>query len=451
MYGPRAMPCRIIGIYGTIVKGTIGNSKTEAMRVPEQGGVGVSMLSEPSPPRQSHSGGAHLPPTKVFAQATGCRGVARWSIARQRSTSLFLLLLLLGTVVVVLLSLIDVSLQPSAGQARTPLHARPLLISKIPATLAPAPSVTQRLGSPRLYRLPPNVGLMQPSVDQEGHIWVGEMTANRLARVDSQTRSVTTWQPPDAQSGIMTTTVDSHGQVWFVDQNAQYIGRFDPVRQTFRLFPLLPVHGRQLGPQAIQFDARGQLWFTAPSGGQIGCLNPATGAITLWAVPDSAANVPSIPFSLAVTPASQVWFGMLTGGMVGRLDPATGQMTLYHLSDPQANVFSMTSDARGRIWFTELNAGKLGWIDPVTDYVTELLIPGTLGQPIGLYGVVVTTHGDIWVVCNGINALLRYEPASNTLTFFRMTDASSAPYGLARDEASRLWFTSSNTIGELIP
>src|SRR5258708_14223703 len=85
-----------------------------------------------------------------------------------------------------------------------------------------------------------------------------------------------TWAPPDAKNGLMTTTVDAQGTIWFVEQGANYIGRFDPTQQTFRTFSLGTVHGRQMGPQDLQFDASGKLWFTAAAGGRIGRLDPPT-------------------------------------------------------------------------------------------------------------------------------------------------------------------------------
>src|SRR2546427_225029 len=81
------------------------------------------------------------------------------------------------------------------------------------------------------------------------------MSANRLARLDSHTGAVTTWDPLNGKYGIMSTAIDRNGYAWFVEQGANYIGRFDPVQQTFRTFPLGTAQGHPLGPQDLQFDA----------------------------------------------------------------------------------------------------------------------------------------------------------------------------------------------------
>jgi virginiamycin B lyase len=282
------------------------------------------------------------------------------------------------------------------------------------------------------------------------------MYANRFAQLDSRTGVITTWDPPDAKNGLMTTTVDAQGNVWFVEQGANYIGRFDPARHMFRTFPLGTVHGRQMGPQDLQFDPSGNLWFTAPAAGQIGRLDPATGTVQTWPASPPGTGVPSAPFSLTVLPNGQIWFGDITGGAVGHLDPATGRVTLYPLADPQATVFSIAHDAKGRIWFTEIVPGKLGMIDSASGRVTELPVPAVSGNLAALYRLVVANDGEVWFVDNGANALVRYTPGKATYTFFRLpASAGGGLYGLTRDRAGRLWFTTSgqstNVVGEMSP
>ena len=366
---------------------------------------------------------------------------ARWSTRRRRDAWFLLIILLMGIVTIFVLS-------GTGGRGSGQANGTPSASSPAPITTASAGSGTPAAvaivhpAQIHLYPFPSsNVGLMQPAVDAQGNLWVGEMYANRLARLDSRTGMVTTWEPPNGKNGLMSTAIDTHGNVWFVEQGANYIGRFDPTKQTFRAFPLGTSNGRPMGPQDLQFDASGKLWFTAPVAGRIGRLDPTTGVLQTWPVPPPAPKSSALPFSLTVTPDGQVWFGDLTGGAVGHLDPATGRITLYHLADPQAQVFSMASDARGGIWFTEIIPGKLGLIDSRTGKITELAVPAVAGRPAALYAVVIARTGDVWFVNNGANALVRYAPDKAAYTFFQLSLPSSAPYGLTLDKAARLWFT----------
>src|SRR6266568_4115001 len=379
---------------------------------------------------------------------------ARWSARRQRDAGLLLMVLMLG--VVTILALTYGGTRPSEQTNKDSSTTVVTPVSTTSGLSTPTTVAIVRAAQVRLFPFPPsNVGLMQPAIDAQGNVWVGEMSANRLARLASHTGVVTTWEPPDGKYGIMTTAVDTRGKVWFVEQGANYIGRFDPATQTFRPFPLGIVNGHPLGPQDLQFDARGQLWFTALIGGRIGRLDPATGAVQTWPVPSPNPATPATPFSLTVTPDEQVWFGDITGGVVGHLNPATGRITLYHLADSQVEVFAMAHDSRGHIWFTEIAPGRLGMIDTTTNSVTELPVPTLFGKPAALYGLVVTHDGNVWFVNNSAGMLVRYAPGEAPYTFFQLALPSSGPFGLTLDAAGKLWFTadgpSANYVGAVTP
>lgn len=327
--------------------------------------------------------------------------------------------------------------------------------SLLPKTVATPTNVARREAEVHFYPFPTNAGLMQPAVDAQGNLWVGEMYANRLARLNPRTGSITTWQPPHGQNGLMTTTTDGQGMVWFVEQGANYIGRFDPVTQTFRVFPLGTMNGRAWGPQDLTFDASGYLWFTAPAAGRIGRLDPATGLIQSWSVPASTSGTTPLPYSLTMSGNGQIWFATLTGGVIGRLDPASGQMKLYALPDPGAQIFALAHDNKGRIWFTEITSGTLGMLDPVTGQMKEQVVPVIAGLPAILYGLAVTKTGDIWFVDNSADALVRYVPDTNQYTFFQLGQADLSPYGLTLDATGHFWFTvggnAANAVGKIIP
>ncbi|HEX9130996.1 MAG TPA: hypothetical protein VF844_01750, partial [Ktedonobacteraceae bacterium] len=247
---------------------------------------------------------------------------------QQRSPALRVLVLFVLSSLLALLSGCGAPATSNSAVAQT----QSLRQVRVHLTQAPTISMTVRIALRHLYTFSTsNAGLMQPAVDAQGNVWVGEMHANSLGRLNSQTGVVTSWTPPGAQYGIMTTAVDAQGDAWFTEQNANYIGRFDPRQQTFRIFPLGTWKGSPLGPQDLHFDDRGLLWFTAEAGGVIGRLDPGTGAIRVWSIPSPTPEIPSYPYSLTITPKGQVWFGDYAGGAIGTLDPATGQITLYDL------------------------------------------------------------------------------------------------------------------------
>ncbi|BCL80925.1 hypothetical protein ccbrp13_33900 [Ktedonobacteria bacterium brp13] len=388
---------------------------------------------------------------------------AQWSARRRHDAFMLLILLLCGSALIAVLtaapfrgpgkesgfSALPGSASPGSASVST-VNATPVVLAPRATFVSTPQAQVHSFGQT-------NPGLMQPAVDAHGNLWVGEMAANRLARLDVSTGQVSTWEVPEGKSGIMSTTIDKEGMVWFVEQNANYVGRFDSVKERFQTFPLGTIHQRPMGPQSLQFDAAGQLWFTAANSGDIGQLNPTTGRIQTWPVPAPISGAPPVPFSLTVTLAGQVWFGYFTGGTVGHLDPTTGRVTLFPLGAEQATIFSITADRNERIWFTELLPGRLGMIDPATKRITLFSVPSrqnapnTPNTPPALYGLVAAPDGAIWFANNTASALVRYRPDQAAYTFFALP-LTSAPYGLTFDPAGKgkVWFTSLGSAGELL-
>ncbi len=423
---------------------------------PIDGGVAPAAPANPStqPPNVAFLGRAlrrQLTAASSFARRRlrGTRSFVRWrfdaatpTYDTQADLAFWGALLLVVALTLLLLA------QAGAALSR-PLRAGPPepTAPPIPANL----TATVREASVQTYTLPnPDAGLMQPAVDQAGNVWVGEMTANRLAELDPKTGQVRAWEPPHSLHTIMATQVDAQGRVWFTEQAANYVGRFDPATQTFKTYSLPKSDGHTSGPQDLRFDASGKLYVTLASAGRIGRLDPATGALDTWPVPAPAPGVHPTPWALAVTPTGQVWFGLLSGGAVGRLDPSSGQVTLMHLADSQAAVFSMAADGHGRVYFTELQAGKLGVIETASGKLREMDVPRVLGDPESLYAITAAPNGDAWFESAGANAIVRFSPQTGAFAFYKLPIPSSVPYGIALDAAGKVWFAADDGDGNYI-
>src|SRR3954451_5265033 len=91
-------------------------------------------------------------------------------------------------------------------------------LSSLPARKAATTAVTPtpatgiaQTAKVRAYQTAPDAGLMQPSVDRDGNVWVGEMGTNPPTPIDASSRAVTSWTPPGGQYNIMATTADQQG------------------------------------------------------------------------------------------------------------------------------------------------------------------------------------------------------------------------------------------------
>lgn len=321
------------------------------------------------------------------------------------------------------------------------------------APLAGAFTVATQPARVCAYPTPTGAGasLMYPAVDAQGIVWSGKMVANTLVRLDPRTGALREWPIPGGKGGIMDTIVDGQGMIWFTESAANFIGRFDPRTERFTAFPAPLVDGLNTEPERLWLDARGTLWFTAHQGMRVGRLDPTTGAIHLWVVPRLAVvDGVAHPFSIAVTAAGEVWFGAAErGGAVGRLDPATGAVRLYPLppcdSWPQ-DIVALAPDQAGRVWFIEHQYACMGYIETATGQVTEWRTPPPPLAPNGSARVLNALAldprtGALWMTSTSANALLRYQPATRTYTYYPLAIPASIPYGVALDQAGVIWFT----------
>src|SRR5678815_5313071 len=73
------------------------------------------------------------------------------------------------------------------------------------------------------------------------------------------------------------------------------------------------------------------VWFTGNRNNRIVRLDPATGKLTTYRIPDATVRD---PHTMVFDPKSGVaWFTAQQAGAVGRFDPATGQFRLWKTGD----------------------------------------------------------------------------------------------------------------------
>ena len=74
-----------------------------------------------------------------------------------------------------------------------------------------------------------------------------------------------------------------------------------------------------------------------------------------------------------------IWWAGQWGNLVGRIDPATGEMKEYPLPD-DAMPHTVILDAAGNVWYTGNKNGTIGKLDPDTGEITELQDAGPGGE-----------------------------------------------------------------------
>lgn len=221
------------------------------------------------------------------------------------------------------------------------------------------------------------------------------------------------------------------GSLWWTGQFASVVGRLDPITGAMREFPV--PEGSQ--PHGLVEDTQGNIWFTAVSGGFIGKLEPATGAVTQYPVPEGERG-PHTP----IFDGNGTFFFTLQSGSVGRIVPSTGEMVVR--KSPTANTYpyGIQVNSRGVPWYVDFRGNRLGSVNPATMEITEHELPNADARP---RRIALTPDDVVWYTDYARGYLGRFDPATGAhREWLSPGGPESEPYGIATI-GNIIWYSES--------
>ena len=108
--------------------------------------------------------------------------------------------------------------------------------------------------------------------------------------------------------------------------------------------------------------ADGTIWWAGQWGNLIGKINPKTGEMKEYPLPDRAKS-----HSVTLDRAGNVWYTGNKNGTIGKFDPKTEKITEYKMPNPAAREpHTAIFDSNGILWFTLQHSNMVGRLDPTT-------------------------------------------------------------------------------------
>ncbi len=192
--------------------------------------------------------------------------------------------------------------------------------------------------------------------------------------------------------------------------------------------------------------ADGSIWWAGQFGNLIGRINPKTGDMKEYPLPDNA-----LPHSVTLDRAGNVWYTGNKNGTVGKLDPKTGKITEYMMPDPKAkDPHTAVFDKQGILWFTLQQSNMLGRLDPKTGAIKLVTMKTRRAKP---YGIKIDAEGTPWVACNGSNCLVKVDPTTMKLTEIKLPIPETTVRRLDIAADGMIWYgnSSQGRIGRFNP
>jgi virginiamycin B lyase len=344
------------------------------------------------------------------------------------------------------------------------LSRRDLVVTKqTPITqFTPIPALAVT-GTFREFPLPQSDSeVMRPAIDHQGRVWFGAMGQNALVVFGPHTQTFRYMTPPHGHHGIMGVQVAPDDTIWFAEQFANYLGHYFPTTGHYQLYllPWLtipdPAHAGQTlsrprAPNELVLDTHGDVWFTEFNADSLGRLDPRSGHMHHYPLSAKPSMQTLYPYGVTIDAQGMVWFTESGSNQLGRLDPTTGRVQRFAVPDRHALLMEIASDGQGTIWVTSFTPGILFRFRPDTATFTTYDTPFTSGQQSALYGLLVTSSGEVWVTMLAENVIARLDATAGHFVYYRIPTPGTLPLGLTMDANQGLWFTGVDKIGVLHP
>ena len=181
----------------------------------------------------------------------------------------------------------------------------------------------------------------------------------------------------------------------------------------------------------------GSIWWAGMWANLIGRLNPATGEVTEYTLPENAK-----PHTVTPDQEGNIWYTGNSNGTIGKLDPRTGMITEYKMPDPAAkDPHTAIFDKKGNLWFTMQVSNMVGRLVPSTGEIKLVAMPTPKSRP---YGIVLSADGSPWVCCNGSNCLVKIDPVTMAMREYKLPDPKTTVRRLDFGTDGMIWYVNSS-------
>jgi virginiamycin B lyase len=220
------------------------------------------------------------------------------------------------------------------------------------------------------------------------------------------------------------------GSVWWTGQWASTLGRLNPSTGTMTEFPL----PEDSGPHGLAEDAAGNVWFTGISQNYIGMLDPETGEVTQYPLPEGRG-----PHTPIFDQNGTLWF-TLQSGMVGRLVPATGEIRIMATPSSNTYPYGIVVSSEGVPWYVDFRGNRIGRVDPDTMAIREYTLPDPDARP---RRIAITPDDVLWYTDYARGYLGRFDPVTGEVEeWVSPGGPDSRPYGIAA-VGNVVWYSES--------
>ena len=208
--------------------------------------------------------------------------------------------------------------------------------------------------------------------------------------------------------------------------------------------------GREtIEPHDVVVDKDGIAWYSSFGEPFLGRLDPKTGKVTEFPLPELKRDFPTGSLGLRADPAGNLWLGMMYQGGIARFDPKTEKLQTWSLpaavniDAAQVNMVSpQHSDVDGKVWTQNNGFAGIHRLDLASGAI-ETFKPfrdAPKGEPHNIYDVIPDSKNNVYFTDFRQRHIGRIDAKTGAVKLYAVPTPASAPRRGTMDANDRLWF-----------
>jgi len=200
-------------------------------------------------------------------------------------------------------------------------------------------------------------------------------------------------------------------------------------------------------PHDVIVDASGMVWFSSFGEQNLGRLDPKTGKVTEFAIPEHKPGFPTGLLGLRTDPEGKLWFGNMYQATIARFDTRTETFRFWPLEGEenidaaQINMASpQSSGVDGKVWAQNNGFAGVHRLDISTGRIETFLPFKGVAGPHNVYDVIPDSKNNVYFTDFRQHHIGRIDAKTGEIKLYETPTANSAPRRGSMDAQDRLWF-----------
>lgn len=200
-------------------------------------------------------------------------------------------------------------------------------------------------------------------------------------------------------------------------------------------------------PHDVIVDVNGMVWFSSFGEQNLGRLDPRTGKLTEFAIPEHKPGFPTGLLGLRSDAEGNLWFGNMYQATIARFDPKTETFKFWPLEGEgnidaaQINMVSpQSSGVDGKVWAQNNGFAGIQRLDVATGKLETFEPFKGMSGPHNIYDVIPDSKNNVYFTDFRQRHIGRLDAKTGQIDLYETPTPGSAPRRGSMDAQDRLWF-----------